>query len=403
MPAAHPGPIRRRAAAGAGLVVLAAALLLASPRPASAVVTPLHGYRATVLGFTSWYGSYAMAGIGTAWCIDHGIHAPDPAFAYRPTDLTSVPADTRAAMAWVLGRHASGADRVRHAAVMLVLHDLMGARYPYGALDVDRLRVRDLAGFAGQEARVLELARTFKADGLRHAQLRGAIVVRVQVRATSAAGAAEVTVTAVDGAGRGVAGLPVALDASAGTALASPGGITTADGTVHTIARPVRLPLTVRVSALAPSLTLDAWAPTTRSAQRVARPATRALTATASVAAPPPTTSTTLTTTTTTQATTTTTVAPTTTSTTTTVAPTTTTVAAVAPPETRPPSPPPTVRSAPPVVPSLPRTGVDTIGLLLLAAGLVLIGLAALDARRLPAGARVAIGHHVGDGGIRPR
>ena len=71
--------------------MLAASLLLGlAPTPAGAVVTPLHGYRATVDGFTSWYGSYGMAGLGTAWCIDHGIRAPDPAFAYRAADLSAV-------------------------------------------------------------------------------------------------------------------------------------------------------------------------------------------------------------------------------------------------------------------------------------------------------------------------
>ena len=107
MPA--PRPIRRLATAGAALVLAASLLLGLAPSPAAAVVTPLHGYRATVDGFTSWYGSYGMAGLGTAWCIDHGIRAPDPAFAYRAADLSAVSTRTRTAMAWVLG-----APRRRH-------------------------------------------------------------------------------------------------------------------------------------------------------------------------------------------------------------------------------------------------------------------------------------------------
>jgi hypothetical protein len=395
VPTTRPGSIRHRAAAGAVLLALAVALLVAGPRPAAAVVMPLDGYRATVLGFTSWYGSYAMAGLGTAWCIDHGIHAPDPAFAYRPADLASVPERTRTAMAWAIGRHASGTDRTRHAAVMLVLHDLMGARYPYGALDVDHLRPRDLAGFEGQEARVIELARLFKADGLWHAHLREPITLGLRIGPPDAAGAAAVTLTARDAIGQAVAGLQISLEPSAGSSLAKRSVTTTSDGTARTIARPVRLPLTVRANAIVPRLNLDAWAPTTRSAQRVARPRARPLTASASVAAPAPTTTTTA--------------APTTTSTTTTVPPTTTstTTSTTLPPattSTTPPSTPPlTVLSTPPAVPSLPRTGVDSAGLVLLATGLLLLGTAALEARRQHVGGPAAMRHHGGDGGLRPR
>ena len=410
-----PRPIRRLATTGAALVVAATALLAVAPERAAAVVTPLHGYRATVAGFTSWYGSYDMAGLGTAWCIDHGIHAPDPAFLYQPADLSSVPATTRVAMAWVLGRHAGGTDRSRHAAVMLVLHDLMGARYPIGDLDVDRLGVGDLAGFAGQEGRVLQLARRLKADGLGHAHLRGPIHLRVRVGARDATGTAPIAVSARDSAGRAVPGLAVTLEASAGTTLAARTATTGPDGLVRTSARPVRLPLTVRASAIAPDLHLDAWAPTTRRAQRVARPAAEAITATAAINAPPATTTTSTTSTTTS----TTTVLPTTTTTTppttTTAAPATTvapsTTLALIPPSTTsttaPASsttaPPVTVLSAPPTTPALPRTGVDALGLVLLATGLLLLGFAALEARRQRVSTLVSIGHHGGDGGIRPR
>jgi len=197
-----PRPIPRLAVAGLTLVLAAGALLALPSAPASAVVSPLHGYRATVDGFTSWYGSYGMAGLGTAWCIDHGIHAPDPAYGYRPTDLAAIPVRTRTAMAWVLGRHAAGTDRVRHAAVMLVLHDLMGAQYPSGRLDVDRLSTSRLAGFGGHEAAVLAQARALKLDGVRHAHLRGAITMRIQVGSPDGSGAA-VIVSLKDAAGQG--------------------------------------------------------------------------------------------------------------------------------------------------------------------------------------------------------
>ncbi|MFL6205610.1 MAG: Ig-like domain-containing protein [Acidimicrobiales bacterium] len=413
MPVPTLGRIRRRAAVGVALLALAGAVLVAGPRPASAVVSPLHGYRATVDGFTSWYGSYDMAGLGTAWCIDHGIHAPDPAYAYRAADVSAIPVRTRTAMAWVLGRHATGTDRVRHAAVMLVLHDLMGARYPSGDLDVARLRPTDLAGFGGQEAAVLDLARRAKADGLAHAHLRGPLAVQLRVGVPDAHGTVPITVRLVDGAGQGVAGLAVALDASAGTTLLSRSVTTGPDGTVRTSARPVRLPLTVRASALAPGLELAAWAPTTRTAQRVARPVVRPLTAVATLAAPATTTTTvaptttTLPPTTTTLPPTTTTVLPTTTTTVpptaTTLASTTTAPAAAVPATTTTTAPPVTVLSAPPTMPTLPRTGIDALGLVLLALGFVLLGTAALEARRPQVMGSPGIGHHGDHGGTRRR
>ena len=408
MPA--PRPVRRLAVAGAALVAIALLLAVRSPTPATAAVTPLYGYRATVDGFTSWYGSYGMAGLGTGWCIDHGSRAPDPAFAYRPADLSAVPLRTRTAMAWVLGRHASGTDRVRHAAVMLVLHDLMGARYPSGPLDVDRLPVARLAGFAGREAAVLDEARRLKADGRRHAHLRGPLRLGVRLGSPGAE-RVSITVTALDAGGRPVAGLPVSLDATTGTPLGVASGTTDADGRLVTFARPVRLPLTVRANALVPRLDLDAWAPTTRAAQRVARPAVEAARASATIAAPAPPSTTTTTaapTTTTTTAPTTTTAAPTTTTTTapttTTAAPTTTSAPSPPAPEPAPPTPaapPPTVLGAPPVVPALPRTGADTTALVLLGTGLLLLGAAALDARRDAVRGAGAIGHHGGRGGTR--
>jgi LPXTG-motif cell wall-anchored protein len=388
-----PRPAQRLAVAGLTLVLAAIALLALPAQRASAVVTPRYGYRATVDGFTSWYGSYGMAGLGTAWCIDHGIHAPDPAFAYRAADLTTIPPRTRTAMAWVLGRYATGTDRVRHAAVMLVLHDLMGATYPSGRLDVDRLAISRLAGFGGREADVLAQARALKRDGLQHAHLRGAVLLRVRVGTPDARGAAPVTVGLTDAAGQPIAGIPVALAASAGTTLVAPSLVTDATGTARTIARPVRLPLTVRANAVVPRLDLDAWAPTTRRAQRVARPAVDAVAASTSLAAPPTTapptttTSTTSTSTTTTLAPTTTTTATTPASTTATTIPSTTTTflaptTTAAPTTTVPTTVPVTVLNSPPSVPTLPRTGVDTVGATLLAIGLLLLGAAALELRR---------------------
>jgi len=145
------------AALGVLLVVAALALLLspAAAPPAVAAVTPRAGYHATVLGWSSWYGSYDLGPAGVGWCIDHGMAAPDPAFRYVPVVAADVDDDRRSAMAWIVTSHAGTADPVDGAAVMLALHDLRGASYPFGVLDVDRLSPGQLAGFAGRETEVL--------------------------------------------------------------------------------------------------------------------------------------------------------------------------------------------------------------------------------------------------------
>ena len=400
-----PRPVRRQLITGLVMLLVAATLAVSRPSPATAAVTHLHGFRATVHGFSSWYGSYEMGPLGTAWCIDHGIRSPDPAFAYAAADLSAVAADTRAAMAWVVGAHGHGRDRITHAAVMLVLHDLMGARYPYGQLDVDQLTPRGLAGFEGQEAAVLERARLLKADGMLHRHLRGPVGITVTMSATGD-GAATVAVTVRDADGQPVAGVAVQVDAPSGR-LASAGGTTEGDGTWRTTAHAGDLPLTLSATATVPRLTLDAWAPTTRPAQRVARPALDQLSGTATLAAPPPTTTTTSTTLPP-PTTTPTTAAPPTTipSTTTSTAPTTTVpVAVVVAPTTMTstPAPPATVLSGPPVVATLPRTGTDVLALGLAALGLLLLGSAAVDTARHRASALGGIGHHGQHGGIRRR
>lgn len=415
MPA--PRPVRRSLITGLAALLAAASLLALDPTTAAAVVTPLHGFRATVDGFTSWYGSYGMGPLGTTWCIDHGIRAPDPAFRYVAADLSAVAPDTQAAVAWVIGAHGQGTDRVGHAAVMLVLHDLMGARYPSGRLDVGQLTPRRLAGFGGLETQVLERARILKADGLAHRQLRGPLRLTVTVAPLRDA-ATTITVTLRDAGHRPLPGINVRIDAPNGGARAIQ-GTTAANGTWRTSARPLVLPLSVRASATVPHLVLDAWAPTTQRAQRVARPAVDRLVATTTLAGMPPTTTTVATTTSTTVPPTTTTLPPTTstlppsttTLPTTLPVPSTTIPAAAVPSSTStttivpPPAPtlPATVLGGPPPSPSLPRTGTDVVALVLAALGLVLLGSAALDTARGRARGRAAIGHHGPHGGVGRR
>ncbi|MFP5254633.1 MAG: collagen binding domain-containing protein [Acidimicrobiia bacterium] len=252
------------------LAVLAAALVLQllHPAPADAAVTRLHGFRATVDGWTSWYGSYGMGELGPGWCIDHGSRAPDPAYAYAPADLSTVPEDVRSAVAWVVGRHGQGSDPVTHAAVMLAVHDLMGARYPSGRLDIDRLGPDRMAGFGPHAGAVLTRARQMKADGLAHRTLRGPLVLRLAAGARRDAGEVAVTARVVDQRGAPVPGVAVTL-----TGLGSPRSLTTgADGAATTAVPPAGRTTTVGATATVPRLPLDAWAPTTTPAQRIARP-----------------------------------------------------------------------------------------------------------------------------------
>ena len=280
---------RHRSVAGAAVMVIAVlsvAVMVALPvraRRATAAVLHGVGYNATVMGWTSWYGTYNMGAIGPAWCVDHGIAAPDPALGYRPTDL-GVPATTRTALAWLYGALGpQGAqDRVTAAAVMLAGHAMMGARYPHGVLDLDRMGRADLAGFGGAEGAVLGRARALLAAARAHAQLVGPLRLTLTIGGAVGSGF-RATAKVTDVRGAPVAGMVV----TAGVGLAPGQATTAADGTAA-FAVATAGPATVTASAVVPDLGLQAFAPERARAQRVARRATADLTASASVAAPPP-------------------------------------------------------------------------------------------------------------------
>lgn len=407
--------LRHRALA-ALRVPLALALLLAGlaglgrgPAPAGAAVHRVAGYRATVLGWSSWYGSYGLGAEGTAWCIDHGIRAPDPALRYVPTTLDGVPVATRTALAWAFGRHGSAPDRVTSAALMLVAHDLMGAQYPYGRLDVTALTERSIAGFGADGPAVLARARAIRADALAHSGLRPPWRLTIAAPPTPAGRRSTATVRVTAG-GVGVAGIAVTAGASGATIAAPATATTGADGTARfTFTAGASGRLRLSASARVPDLEPRAYAPTVARAQRVVRSSTVDLQAALDLAPLPTTTAPTTSTTTTTSPTTTTSTSTSTTSTTTTststtsstttaLPPTTTTTAAAVPPASVPPSvpaPPPTTTSttttststttstttsAPPpppppaAPPALPRTGADVQALASTGAGLVLLG-----------------------------
>ncbi|HEX2064356.1 MAG TPA: Ig-like domain-containing protein, partial [Acidimicrobiales bacterium] len=274
-----------RAVSAATFVMSAALSFLAEP--VEAAVVHEQGFSAVVLGFRSWYGSYGMGAIGTAWCVDHGPPAPDPALDYVPAEIDR-PAATKQAMAWAVSAHGPGADRGTAAAVQLVLHDLMGSRYPSGVLDVDRLQPGHLAGFGGQESQIVDRARAIKAEALARSGLQPPLTLEVHVDPVRAGEAGSVLVRVRDAAGAGVPGVPVRVSASGGSVTSGTEASTDGSGS-HRF--PLRAgPGNNRFEARAevPDLALRSFAPRAARAQRVARPARLHLSAVTGFTAVPP-------------------------------------------------------------------------------------------------------------------
>ncbi|MEO7555667.1 MAG: Ig-like domain-containing protein [Acidimicrobiales bacterium] len=323
MPIHHPS---RRAPAA---IILIVALLLVvwrlpGPSPAGATVQQGSGFAATVLGWTSWYGSYALDGIGVGYCIDHGLQAPDVDLGYAPTPVDDQTPSTRAAVAWVLGAFGDDPDPVRSAAVMLVLHDLMGAVYPQGQIDVDVLAPEQLAGFDGWETYVLDQARAMKTEGRAHGGLVGPLRLAIDPPPVRLDEPAEVVVRVGDATGQPVAGVAVQLFASGGS-LGAATAVTATDGAARVGFVAAEGPNAIGAAADLPDPVLHAFASTSTPAQRAAVPAHAHLETSTSFTATAPTTTTTTTTAPTTTAPTTPTTTSTTSTTSTTVPPTTTT------------------------------------------------------------------------------
>lgn len=271
------------AAVFAGLGVAATSPVLAGG--AGAAVVHGQGYQATVLGWSSWYGSYDVEGIGTTWCVDHGSAAPDVDHAYQPTSLTERAPETQQAIAWALGSHGTAPDRESAAALMLAVHDLMGASYPGGTLSVDALRPTDLDGFDGREAAVVEKARSIRADAVAHAGLAGPLELTLDAPATDPGSEGALTVSVRDASGRPVAGIAVALALNGAVLAVPPEAVTGADGAVVLPFTSAPGENTFSATATVPDLDLQAFAPTRQQAQRIGRPALRELSASTSFTA----------------------------------------------------------------------------------------------------------------------
>ncbi|HUW03448.1 MAG TPA: prealbumin-like fold domain-containing protein [Acidimicrobiales bacterium] len=276
-----------RALRFAAFVLLVSLPCIAGPIPRShAEVVPAHGFRATVDGFTSWFGAYDMADLGTAWCIDHGIAAPDAALDYRPTE-PPLSGTTRTAIAWLAGRNGFDTDAVDAAAMMLALHDLMGATYPSGRLDVDRLTAPRLVGFGGAEAAVLERARELKADAIAHSSVVGPLILGLDTDAGAPGTPGTLRARVTDSNGAGVSGILVwttSQTAHLETAVVETGP----DGVALIGFVAPDAPAVLDVLAIAPSLDPAIYAPTKQRAQRVVAPRQQILEGQIETQPPPP-------------------------------------------------------------------------------------------------------------------
>jgi len=331
----------------------------ASSEIALAEVVHGSGYNATVLGWTSWYGNYGLGAVGWGWCIDHGIAAPDAAYGYVATDITDAGPRTKAAMSWAASTNLY-ADRVSAAATMLVLHDLMGAQYPFGRLNIDGLTTAHFDGFGGAEGAVLERARTIKADALAHADVVGPLILRLEATPVRAGELGLFRAVLTDATGRPIPDVVIEVAAS-GAVLPGPYMRTGADGSDQAWFRggEGHNGFTATASAIDPQV--HVFAPTSARAQRIAQPGFVRVPGAVSFEAVPPTTTTappttfpptTLPPTTTTPPTT----RPPTTLPPTTLPPTTTTPPTTRPPTTLPPTTLPPTTTAPPTTRAVPET-----------------------------------------------
>lgn len=271
--------LRPLLAVAACLIVAAPLRLLAPPAPAAAEVEHGLGFEATVDGFRGWYGSYRLGDVGEVWCVDHGIPAPDAALEYEPATLDDRAPETRRAIAWAVGRHGPRTDRVGAAALMLVLHDLMGAAYPSGPLDVGRLGAERLSGFEGAEAEVLERARSIKADAVARAAVTAPLSLEIKVDEVPPTRTGVLRAALMDGGGMRVAGVTI-HPAVTGAALSGEvDRVTPADGAVSWPfeAGPGQNRFALRADV--PGIDLVSLRPTKGRAQRVARPSSVTVTA----------------------------------------------------------------------------------------------------------------------------
>lgn len=192
---------------------LAAVLLVVLPiGSASAAVVEAAGLNGTVLGWSSWYGSYTVAGVGTGFCLDHAKLAPDSAYSYKLA--ATIAGTTGAELAYVARTYGATRDALTAAATNLVIHDLQNAVYPYGALNVMTLQPSQVAGFNGQASKLIARARAIMADTIAHYLIGPYHLSLVTPTSVSATLTVPVSLSLLDGRGTPIAGARVTLTAT---------------------------------------------------------------------------------------------------------------------------------------------------------------------------------------------
>ena len=154
--------------------------MVMSPRfggQAEAAVDPRSGLRGDEFWPASPAGSAATASPASApsGASTTEYPAPDAALDYQPATLTdhSDKDPPGHGITRPSADSGPGADPVGSAALMLVMHDLMGARYPGGPLDVDALEAWAAGrAWGARSPEVLMRARSIKADAVGHSHLR---------------------------------------------------------------------------------------------------------------------------------------------------------------------------------------------------------------------------------------
>jgi hypothetical protein len=228
---------------------------------ASAAVQPAVGLTGTVLGFSGWYGSYSLAGIGTGFCLDFGKAAPDSAYAYKVG--ATITGSVGAQLAYVARTYGPTRDAVTAAATKLVIHDLQNARYPYGELNVMTLQPSQMAGFAGRAGDVLTRARAVMRDTQTNYLIAPYRLTLPTPTAVSETLSVPVSLRLLDGRGKAISGARVTLTAT-NTTVAS--RVVTTDGTgqARTTFTATGGDVSVRITAsvVLPSPTPVVYAPT---------------------------------------------------------------------------------------------------------------------------------------------
>lgn len=214
----------------------------------------------TVAGFAGWYGSWKTAGVAGAFCLEHAKKEPLASLEYSKyataVGHTSMTAEDRARVGYLLGRYAGTADATKAAALAILVHAAEGdtlttdqlASYPTSLTDGVRSTAVALWAEAGDD--------------------HGPYAADVTVVADAAG--AKATVTVRSAAGHPMAGYPVSWAGSShGGEVTTTGGSGMATLTVATVVPGNTVTAKAAVGGL-PAADLAVWVPKDSTVQSVA-------------------------------------------------------------------------------------------------------------------------------------